>query len=787
MKVIITEKPSVAKDIAKVLKISSKKEGYFDSDSIQITWAFGHLIQLVDPDKYNDTLKNWSFDTLPIIPDAFQTEVGQDSGVQTQYRIIENLLKQDSLSEVICATDAGREGELIFRYIYQKAQCKAPIKRLWISSQTDKAISDGFKNLKEGDDYVPLFHSAICRSEADWLIGMNATRAYSIGYSYGSGVMSVGRVQTPVLKLIVDRHREYSQFVPDSFFEIFADCVHPNGPFKAKWFFEKSDRLTDREQAGSLHRKIQKASTGEIASTTHKSKKEVPPLLYDLTELQKDANRKFKFSAEETLKIMQALYEQHKLLTYPRTSSRYLSKDIEPTLPDLLEKCGTLADYKHLVDPLVEKETPKIHQKLINDKKVTDHHAIIPTDKKPSLEALSENEKKIYDLVVKRFIANFYPPCEKALSEICVDIAAERFKASGTIIKKQGWRTVYQDDEPDTPKKGKKETAETLLPDVKKGDTVEIKGTKLNEGKTKAPQLYTEASILAAMETAGKSIEDDELRDAMKDCGLGTPATRAQIIERLLKVNYINRDKNKLIPTEKGIKLISVIQDEDLLSAELTGEWEKKLNDMAQNQFNRGDYMNQIKEFTKRIIQNVKNQQSLKDNLGKCPKCSAAVVETKLAYSCSTWKEKGCTFTIWKTIAGRAISLEETQKLLKGEKIAPTDGFKTKEGKPFKAGLQLVDDQVKLNYPQEKVGDCPLCGNDIVETPKAYSCSSWRETQCKMVIWKNIAQRPISKEEASQLLTDKKTPVLKGFKSKQGKDFETKLVLASGKVQFDFS
>ena len=358
---------------------------------------------------------------------------------------------------------------------------------------------------------------------------------------------------------------------------------------------------------------------------------------------------------------------------------------------------------------------------------------------------------------------------------------------TGTVIKKQGWRTVFHGEEPETPKKGKKETSETILPDVQKGDTVKINETKLNEGKTKAPQLYTEASILAAMETAGKTIEDDELRDAMKDCGLGTPATRAQIIERLLKVNYITREKNKLIPTEKGVKLISVIQDQDLLSAELTGEWEKKLNDMAQNKFDRGDYMTQIKEFTKRIIQNVKNQQSLKDNLGKCPKCTEPVIETKLSYSCSTWKEKGCSFTIWKTIAGRALSLEEAQTLLKEHKLPTLEGFKTKEGKDFSAGIELVDDSVKLRYPQEKVGDCPLCGNDIVETPKAYSCSSWRETQCKMVIWKNIAQRPISKEEACQLLKDKKTPVLKGFKSKQGKDFETKLVLASGKVQFDFS
>ncbi len=787
MKVVITEKPSVAKDIAKVLKISQKKEGYFDSPDMQITWAFGHLIQLVDPDRYDDSLKNWSFDTLPILPETFQTEVGADNGVQTQYSIIEKLLKQEALTEVICATDAGREGELIFRYIYEKAECKVPIKRLWISSQTDKAILDGFKSLKPGEEYVPLFHSAISRSEADWLIGMNATRAYSIGYSYGSGVMSVGRVQTPVLKLIVDRHREYTHFIPETFFEIFADCDHKNGAFKAKWFLDKQDRLTDREKAGTLHKKIQKTPEGKILSTTHKSKKEVPPLLYDLTELQKEANRKFKFSADETLKLMQTLYEQHKLLTYPRTSSRYLSKDIEPTLPDLLEKCGTLDLYKDLVAPLTKEATPKIHQKLINDKKVTDHHAIIPTDKKPSLEALSENEKKIYDLVVKRFIANFYPPCEKALSEICVDIAGESFKATGTIIKKQGWRSVYQGEDTDTPKKGKKDAPETILPDVAKGDTVRIKDSKLNEGKTKAPQLYTEASILAAMETAGKAIEDEELRDAMKDCGLGTPATRAQIIERLLKVNYITREKNKLTPTEKGIKLISVIQDQDLLSAELTGEWEKKLNDMAQNQFDRGEYMNQIKEFTKRIIQNVKNQQSLKDNLGNCPKCEELVIETKLAYSCSSWKEKGCTFAIWKTIAGRAISLEEAQTLLKEEKLPTMEGFKTKEGKDFSAGIELIDDVVKLRYPQEKVGDCPLCGNEIIETPKAYSCSSWRETQCKMVIWKVIAKRPISKDEAILLLKDQKTPLLKGFKSKQGKDFDTKLVLQNGKVQFDFS
>ncbi len=782
MKLILTEKPSVARDIANVLQVKTKKEGYIEGNGYIISWALGHLIELCQPDEYNQELKQWQMETLPFIPDTFKTKVIDKSA--TQFNIIKSLIKNTNLTEVICATDAGREGELIFRLIYDETECELPIRRLWISSQTDSAIKEGFANLHPGKNYDALYDSAKSRSEADWIVGINATRAYSIKFSRGHGVMSVGRVQTPVLKLIVDRYREHIQFKSKAFHEIHTDIVHKNGTFPAIFTSENEERIQDKETADSIKKNIDDIATGEIASLTEKHISEKQPLLYDLTELQKDANRQFKFSADQTLKLMQSLYEKHKILSYPRTSSRYLSSDIAPKLPNLLSTIADLPLVKETISQ-IQKDDRTIAKRMIDDKKVTDHHAIIPTDKKPNLSQLSEDEKQIYDMVIKRFVASFLPECEKDHTEIISKFGPYTFKSTGTVIKKPGWRALYTDDV-----KSDKKKKETVLPIVTQGDVINHANLKVKKGQTKAPPLYTEASILAAMETAGKTIDDEELRQAMKQCGLGTPATRAQILEKLIYVKYITREKNKLTPTPKGEYIIDSIQDEMLGSPELTGEWEKQLNEMAQGTVDRNSFMNEIKAFTKTIIKNVAQSQhyamrSDQEVLGECPLCKTGkIVEMKKSFSCTQWKSQGCKFVIWKEIAKKQITVSMAKTLVMKGKTATLKGFKNKQGNPFNASLVVEEGQIKMHFDKEIIGKCTLCDGNIVETPKAYSCDKWREKGCKFVIWKEISKRKITINEAKELIKEGKLHNLSGFIKRNGDSFSVGLQLKEGRVDF---
>ena len=795
MQLIITEKPSVAKDIARVLNISTRKEGFFENKTHCVTWAYGHLIELVMPEGYDDAFQKWNFNDLPIIPDSFLTQPVSQPSSQAQLRTIQSLLNSNSIKEVICATDAGREGELIFRYIYQSVQSEKPIKRLWISSQTDEAIKEGFDNLKPGQEFEALFDSSISRSEADWLVGINATRAYTIRFSRGKGVMSVGRVQTPVLKLIVDRYREHTQFIPETFYEIDVDSVHENGSYLGKWNdSKKSTRLSDKKKAQALLQHINDHPKGTLLDVSQKEKREKPPLLYDLTELQKDANKLHKFSADYTLKVMQNLYEKHKLLTYPRTSSRYLSKDIVPKLSGLLKNLTKHEAYSSMVDPILAQSKVPTSKRIVDDTKVTDHHAIIPTNKSANLALLSKDESKIFDMVIRRFIAVFYEDCVKGQTEISTRYGDESIKTMGVMIKHPGWRAVYSNDGSETHSKKKKE--DPMLPSVKKGDPVSLKKVSLHTGKTKPPPLYSEATLLGAMETAGKQIDDDEMRQAMKDCGLGTPATRAQIIERLITVQYIVRDGNRFIPTEKGKLLIENIQDDALLSPELTGEWEKKLNQMAQNKFSRSDYMDAIKVFAHQLVENVESVAPApayltKDPIGICPLCDGNVVAFQKAFSCVNWKDKGCKFAIWRQIAGKEVTEKMAKTLLNDGKTKVIKGFKSKAGKSFEAGLQLEDGKVGFWFSDEppktsSFGNCPACKAPIIETPKAFSCSGWRTTGCKFAIWKSIAKKTISAKIAKQLLKKGETDVIKGFTSKAGKSFEAALTLRDSGVGFKF-
>jgi DNA topoisomerase-3 len=784
-RLILTEKPSVAKDIAKVLKINTVKDGYYEGNGHLISWAFGHLIRLSDPPAYNPQFEKWSLDDLPIIPDAFLSEIQSDPRTQKQFQTIKTLLLKDEVKEVVCATDAGREGELIFRLIYEKAGCTKPILRLWISSQTDSAILEGFNQLKPGEAYNPLFDSARSRSEADWIIGINATRAYTGRFSRGQGVMSVGRVQTPVLKMIVDRYLANTQFNAQNYYEIEAKIVHKNGDFTGLMFATENDfRFFDKAVAEERYKQLEDTTQGSILSLSQKTVYEKPPLLYDLTELQKEANKKFKYSADETLSIMQKLYETHKILTYPRTSSRYLSADIKPKIPQLLKNLADLPAYSSLSQAL-SAEPLSFTTRMFDDKKVTDHHAIIPTDKKADLSQLSESERNIFDLVIKRFLAGFMDDCQKDQTEIISQFGTLNFRSFGSVMKATGWREAYGNEADEDQDEGQR------LPVVAEKDPIICASSQMLEKKTKAPPLHNEASILAAMETAGKNVEDEEMRQAMKHCGLGTPATRAQILERLIKVQYITREKNRLIPTPKGIQLISYIQDKALLSPELTGDWELKLNNIVSNTFSRDVYMKEIKEFAHEIVNNVKTSTlqaigTVKNPIGTCPLCGGVVGESKMAFGCSNWKNTGCTFKIWKVIAGKEISESMAKTLLTARVTKPIKGFKSKEGNAFVAGLKLDDKgQVVFDFQpenMEKIGDCPLCQAPVVERKMAFGCSKWKETQCSFTIWKDISGKKINKTVAKSLLKKGETKEEDGFKSRDGKPFKGKLVLQEGKV-----
>ncbi|OED39449.1 hypothetical protein AB834_00250 [PVC group bacterium (ex Bugula neritina AB1)] len=784
MDLIITEKPSVAQSIASVLNIATKKTGYYASSKYYVTWAFGHLVTLDPPDSYGSEYKLWNMSQLPIIPEKFLKSPSKSQHIQTQLKVISNLLDLKKCEKVICATDAGREGELIFRLIYEITQCSKPIQRLWISSQTDEAIRKGFSQLKDGKDYEPLYHSAISRAEADWLIGMNATRAYTLRLSKGQGVMSVGRVQTPVLNMIVNRYAENKDFTPEKYWQIIADIQYKDSTFKGILFDPKTkkDRITNEKEAKDTIAKIKEKSDGEVTSVTKKIREEKQPLLFDLTELQKEAHRRFKFSADKTLQLAQSLYEKQKLITYPRTSSRYLSSDLKPKVKQLIQN---LSDHPSLGKYAQEILGTKLSftKRVFNDKKITDHHAIIPTEKKASFRSLPSDESKIFEIILKRFLAVFLPICRKSQNEIISRFGDFFFKSSETSIISPGWYILYMSDSKNNKSK------ENLLPPINVKDPVKQIDSTLDQKMTKPPPLYNEASILSAMETASKNIDDQELRESLKECGLGTPATRAQIIERLIQVKYIYREKNRLVPTEKGIFLINSIQEKELVSPELTGEWEKKLNLIAKQEYSRKDFMKEIKLFTQKIIKKMQTVLS-STPLNACPQCESPLDETSNFYGCLSSKD--CSFKIQKVMAQRPFSIDEINTLLKDKKIGPLEGFVSKKKKKFSASV-VIDEKgdtkffFEDNTNSDPVGDCPLCQNPVLEYNKSFSCSTWKKTACPFTIWKVVAGKTITLDIAKTLLSQKKTTSLEGFTSKSGKKFSAQLILDKAKkVAFSF-
>ncbi|MBO7459166.1 MAG: DNA topoisomerase 3 [Paludibacteraceae bacterium] len=634
MIVCVAEKPSVGAYIANVLGAKQRKDGYFEGNGYQVTWTFGHLCALLDPQEYTDQWKAWSLSSLPMIPQRFSIKVHGDEGVHKQFNIIKALI--DQADEVINCGDAGQEGELIQRWVYQQAGCKCPVKRLWVNSLTEEAIREGFQQLKDQSEYQHLYEAGMMRAIGDWLLGMNATRAYTIRYARGSGrdrqVLSVGRVQTPTLALVVKRQAEIENFVPRTYWEL--KTTYRDTLFSAQIPVEEGEyAITSEEQGNALVDSIKDLPL-TITSVEKKKGVEYAPKLYDLTSLQVDCNKKFSFSAEQTLQLIQSLYEK-RVTTYPRVDTTYLSDDLYPKVPGIL---AGIKDYFPQVAPLLGAKLPK-SKKVFDNKKVTDHHAIIPTGQRP--EGLTADEKKVYDLVALHFIAVFYPECEVSNTTVLAKAGDIDFKVTGREVLKPGWRVVFDDnlsDAPDDSDKSDEENAKSLPAFVKGESGPHV--PQLKEKTTTPPKYYTEATLLRAMETAGKTVDNEELREAMKENGIGRPSTRAAIIEKLYQRKYIVKQSKSLRATEVGIDLIHTIISPLLKSAELTGLWEKKLREIERGEYTAQQFLEELKEMTSGVVKDVKSNKA-----GMlCPVCrQGLIIRGNTRYGCSRWRE-GCTY-----------------------------------------------------------------------------------------------------------------------------------------------
>jgi DNA topoisomerase-3 len=734
---IVAEKPSVGRDLADALPGTFvKHDGYLESGDHVITWAIGHLVELAEPEDYDERLKKWRKADLPIIPGSGGLQEfklrARSGDTKKQLELVHSLAARDDVEDIINACDAGREGELIFAYTMDIAPAKKPVRRLWISSMTRKAIRDGFEQLRQGADMANLEASARSRSEADWLVGMNATRAATVrARSAFGGVVSLGRVQTPTLGILAEREKAIAAFIPETYHLITGsfDTVENAGRmYDGLWFDpskpandSRSTWISKREDADAVAARTSGA-TGTIESLEIKKQSERAPLLYDLTSLQRDANRRFGFSARATLAAAQSLYEQHKVLTYPRTNSRYLTTDMVGDLKgraSMFTKLDAYAAAARYVDGLAELPL----ERIVNDAKVDDHHAIIPTEQVADISKLREGEKRIYDLVVRRYLAAFHPTARYELTTVITAIDQDRFRTKGRVLVEAGWKGVYglgaeapRDDSAEPDEQEKKD-----LPKLAEGEKVTCTDAEVEEKQTKPPARYTEGTLLSAMETAGKLVDDEAMREAMKERGLGTPATRAQIIELLVNRQYIQREGRNLRVTAKGMKLIEILDGHPLTSPEMTGGWEKQLRDIEHGDLTAADFMSNIVDFTGKTVEKIleidpEKLRMQRAVLGPCPRCAAEgreemIRENSRAYGCTSWKSKeepGCGFVIWRTTAGRQIMPDEAKELLENRVTSQElQGFRSRAGKPFKAKLMLNDeDKVEFLFenPRPKRG-----------------------------------------------------------------------------------
>ena len=668
MKTIIAEKPSVAREIARIVGATKREEGSFEGGGYAVTWAFGHLVQLAMPDGYG--IRGFVRDNLPVIPDSFtliprqvKAEKGYkpDSGVVAQIKTITRLFNDSE--QIIVATDAGREGELIFRYLYHYIGCATPFVRLWISSLTDKAIRDGLRNLEAGSKYDNLYLAAKARSESDWLVGINGTQALSI--AAGHGTYSVGRVQTPTLAMVCARYWENRRFTPEAFWQLH---IATDGCDEGTVKFSSSEKWKEKESATELYNKVKSAGTATVTKAERKEKTEETPLLYDLTTLQKEANSKHGFTAEQTLEIAQKLYEK-KLITYPRTGSRYIPEDVFAEIPKLLAFIGALPEWKGKVQAKVQPT-----RRNVDGSKVTDHHALLVTGEKPLF--LSKEDNTVYQMIAGRMIEAFSEKCVKDTTAVTAECAGVEFIVKGSVIRQAGWRAVY----------GEEDKEEISIPDWQEGDTLTLKGCSITEGKTKPKPLHTEATLLSAMETAGKEIEDDALRQALKDCGIGTPATRAAIIETLFKRGYMERCKKSLVPTEKGLALYSVVKTMRIADVALTGEWEKELARIERGELSAETFRKEIEAYTREITSELLSCDKLfshKDSGCACPKCGTGRMQFYgKVVRCDNAE---CGLPVFRLKANRTLSDDEIKDLLTDGHTKLLKGFKSKQGKSFDA------------------------------------------------------------------------------------------------------
>ena len=684
---ILAEKPSVAREIARIVGAMRREEGYFTGNGYHVTWALGHLVQLALPDGYG--IKGFRRDSLPVIPERFELiprQVKTDKGYKVdaaavkQIKVITKLWNESE--GIIVATDCAREGELIFRYLYAYIGCTLPFQRLWISSLTDAAIRKGLKELKDGREYDSLYLAAKARSEADWLVGINGTQALSV--AAGRGTYSVGRVQTPTLAMVCKRFWENRRFQPEPVHQL--HFTTPSASVNEVVKFSSVEKWKDKEEAATLYNKVKEQMCATIVKVEKKEKVENPPLLYDLTTLQKEANTKHGFTAEQTLDLVQKLYEA-KLVTYPRTSSRYIPEDVFAEVPLLFER---LSAHSLFADKI--KSMDGLNRRSVDASKVTDHHALLVTPNRPL--ALYKNEQLIYDMIVGRMIEAFSPECVKDTTTVRAECEGVEFETKGCIVRKAGWRSVYDEDKEDT-----------VLPDWNEGDTLAMNGCSMSSGMTRPKPLHTESTLLAAMETAGREgMEDEEVRQELKDCGIGTPATRAAIIETLLKREYMARVKKSLVPTEKGLALYSIVKDMDIADVEMTGRWEAELAKIEKEETPHKAFIRDIEGYTRKITTELLACDKIfghKASGCTCPKCGTGTMQFYgKVVRCDN---PDCTLPVFRQIAGRTLTDTEMNDLLANGKTSVLGGFKSKQGKPFSAIVTFdADFNTKFVFPEAK-------------------------------------------------------------------------------------
>jgi len=803
-KLIIAEKPSVAADISRALGGFKRSGEYFESDRFVLSSAVGHLLELAVPEEHDVKRGKWSFAKLPVIPPHFELSPIERS--ESRLNLLLRLMKRKDVTSLVNACDAGREGELIFRYIVQHARSKKPIERLWLQSMTPQSIREGFARLRPDKELLPLADAAKSRSEADWLVGINGTRAMTAFNSKEGGfyLTTVGRVQTPTLAILVEREERIRAFTARDYWEVQARFGAKGGEYPGRWFdasFKKDDdaeRRPERLWRARDAEAIVAACRGKsgLASEETKPSTQLSPLLYDLTSLQREANARFGFPARMTLSLAQALYERHKVLTYPRTDARALPEDYLVTVKQTLDVLGETREFAPFARQILKQGWVRPNKRVFDNSKISDHFAIIPTLQTP--KHLNEAEHKLYDMVVRRFLAVFYPAAEYLQTTRITRVAEHHFKTEGKVLQTPGWLAVYG--------RARAEESENLPP-IGQGEKVALREIAAQANQTKPPPRYTEATLLSAMEGAGKLVEDDELREAMAAKGLGTPATRAAIIEGLIREEYMHREGRELVPTPKAFSLLfalHMLHIVELASPELTGEWEHKLKLIEAGKMTREEFMAQITHLVRNVVSTIKHGE-IPDVVyatvpAPCPKCGGVVQENYRKVQCQK-----CDFSLWRVISGREWAPEELAELFTKRFVGPLTGFRSKQGRPFSAGVRLTDDlRTEFDFGQgaagegeeapdfsgqEPLGACPKCGARVFEHGVAYVCEKalGPGRSCDLRSGRLILQQPIEREQMKKLLETGRTDLLTGFVSKKGRKFKAFLVKQpDGKIGFEF-